>query len=407
MNHISVVYATETDYECTVVSMLSALETAKTDTFYDFYILVGIDFLNKFEQEILHCLEHYETRCKINFLKVGELFDNVTLQVDFIKKSTYYRLLIPQLLKEDRCIYIDSDTIICSDLQKLIDVEFEENYIAGVKAPAYILEDNREHCKQALLPEISQYINAGVLVLNLKKMRKEDLVKKFLELLPLNMPTQDQDIINCVCYGHITFLPFEFNVMTKYSMWEIEDYQGVFTEQEIMRAWNNPLIIHYADRMKPWKNLNCTMGDYWWNVCKRSRIWKKLYRGIPENLLIGTLYHTNLSWNSFTVKKTGVLFDILCKKEIVIFGARGRAAQFIIYLKKHGISPEFAIVSDYSCNSLRVEDIEVRKLTDVKEDCDGKILVIATLEKYHVEIIALLQNYKFKEVIPLSDSWKF
>lgn len=407
MNHIPIVYATEKDYRyTTVVSMLSAIETARKDTFYIFYILVDSEFLYEYEQEIIRCFGQYKTQCNIKFIKIGEMFDKVELQIDFIKKPTFFRLLIPQLLEEERCIYLDSDTIICSDLQILFEVDFRDNYIAGVRAPAYILENSWEHCKLALLPDIKQYINAGVLVLNLKEMRKGNLVEKFLKLLSFNMPAQDQDIINSVCYNHIVFLPFKFNVMTKYSKWMISDYEGIFSKKEIMTAWNNPVIIHYADRVKPWKCLNCVMGDYWWNVCKRSNIWEYLYKGIPDELLYGTLYSTNLGGNGFTVKNTGVLFDILYKREIIIFGAGGRAAQFIVYLKRHGIIPEIVLVSDCNQNLLEVEGIEVKELKNVKEEV-GKTLIIATLERYHVKILTLLQSYKFKEIIPLYDGWKF
>lgn len=407
MRHIPVAYATEKDYvECTIISILSMLETAHPDTFYDIYILVDEEVTDKSQQYILECFRQYENQSAIKFIVIEEIFDTAFLCIDFIKTPTYFRLLLPQLLEEDKCIYLDSDTIICSDLQKLFDAELNGNYIAGVKAPAFILEDSKEHCKQALLPEIEQYINAGVLVLNLIEMRKNNLVNKFLELLRFNMPLQDQDIINSACYDYITFLPFEFNVMTKYSMWTVSDYKDVFSKDAIIKAWNNPIIIHYADRMKPWNNLNCVMGDFWWNVCKRSCVWDSSYKGISDDLLFGTLYSAGLIGNSITVKKTGILFDILHAESIVIFGAGGRAEEFIAFLKKYGIFPEFILVSDCNCNPQTVEEIAVKRITDIKERVVDNTLVIATLEKYHVEILTSLQNYRFKQIIPLSDKWK-
>ncbi|MEY8374768.1 glycosyltransferase family 8 protein [Lachnospiraceae bacterium 56-18] len=406
MNYIPVVYATEKDYGCTVVSMISAIENARKDTFYNFYILIEKEFIYELEQEILRCFEKYKTRCNVKLIRVSKIFDNIKLQVDFIKKSTFFRLLIPQLLEEERCIYLDSDTIICTDLQRLFEIDIMDNYIAGVKAPAYILRNSREHCSQALLPEIKQYINAGVLVLNLKEMRKNNVVEKFLELLPFDMPAQDQDIINSVCYNHIYFLPFKYNVMTKYSKWTISEYESIFSKYELMEAWNNPVIIHYADRLKPWKNLNCVMGDYWWNVCKRSDIWEYNYKGIPDELLYGTLYFPNLESNSLTAKKTSVLFDMLYERKIIIFGAGGRATRFIVYLKKHGIIPEFILVSNHNENLSVVEGIEVKELKEIKGNYIGKTLIIATLERYHIEILSLLQGYKFKEIIPLCDKWE-
>lgn len=406
MRHIPVAYATEKEYvKCTIISILSMMETAGSGTFYDIYILIDKGVTDKLQQFILECVKPYKNQSDIKFIVMGDIFDTAFLCIDFIKTPTYFRLLLPELLQEKKCIYLDSDTIICSDLQKLYDVELKENYIAGVKAPAFILENSQEHCEQALLPKIEQYVNAGVLVLNLEEMRKNRLIKKFFELLPFNMPLQDQDIMNSACYNHIVFLPFEFNVMTKYSMWNVSDYKEVFSEKEIIKAWNNPSIIHYADRVKPWKNLNCVMGDYWWNVCKRSKIWEHAYKGMLEDLFLGTLYSAGLTDNNFTTKKTGALFDILYTRNLVIFGAGSRAIQFITFLRENGIIPKYILVSDCMCNPSTIGEIEVKGISDIKEKNNDKTLIIATLEKYHVEILSLLQNYDFKEIIPLCDKW--
>lgn len=405
MNHISVVYATEKDYGCTVISMLSVLESADADTFYDFYILVDDYFEDELKQNILENLTEYKMKCNIKFKKVGKIFDNVYLSLDFINKSTYYRLLIPEFLEEDKCIYLDSDTIICTDLQALFSTEMKENYIAGVKAPVYILREDEAHCKQALLPDIKQYVNAGVLLMNLKQMRKDNIIDKFMRLLPLKMESQDQDIINSACYGKIMFLSFEYNVMVKYASWTVSDYKGIFSEEELKRAWNNPGIIHYADRTKPWKNFNCTMGDYWWAVCKRSSMWDDFYKKMSDELLFGTIYSKNKRANAMITKSTIELFDLSYIKKVIIYGAGGRSVQFIKYLKAKGIRPAYVLVSSFINNPHSLEGIEVRELETIRNDIDGTI-IIATMERYHMEILCILQKYKYKEIIPLSDTWK-
>lgn len=406
MRHIPVAYATEEDYVvCTIVSMLSVLETADSDTYYDFYILVDKDFTEESKGKILEILEAYKSRCSIMFKMVGQIFDNVCLRIDFIKKPTYFRLLLPRLLQEERCIYLDSDTVICTDLQKLFDMEMGETYLAGVKAPGYILHSSETSRKQALLPNMQQYINAGVLLMNLDQMRKDCVVEKFLRLIPLKMESQDQDIINSVCYDKITFLPFEFNVMIKYAAWKMEDYAEVFQAEELKKAWNDPSIIHYADRTKPWKNLNCIMGDFWWSTCRRSPIWNRFFKNESESLFFETLYSATCGINRITTKRTGALFDLKFKKELIIFGAGDRANSFIQYLKNYGMTPEYIMVSNKEGNPQVLAGIKVKELSDIGDSNVTKTVVIATLEKYHVEILLLLKKFKFKEIIPLSDKW--
>ena len=108
MNHIPVVYATANDYEYTVVSMTSAVSMAGNTTFYDFYIFVDDSFEEKNKLLIKECFKKYTKKCSIEFKNVGNVFENASLNTDFIGKSTYYRLLIPRLIEETKCIYLDS-----------------------------------------------------------------------------------------------------------------------------------------------------------------------------------------------------------------------------------------------------------------------------------------------------------
>lgn len=407
MKHIPMVYATANDYEYTVVSMTSAVSMAGNTTFYDFYIFVDDSFEEKNKLLIKECFKKYTKKCSIEFKNVGNVFENASLNTDFIGKSTYYRLLIPRLIEETKCIYLDSDTIICADLQDLFETEMQDNYIAGVKAPAYILRgDKEEHCRQAFLPDIKQYINAGVLLMNLKQMRESDLTDKFLSLLSFNMESQDQDIINSVCYNRILFLPFEYNLMTKYAEWHVSMYEGVFTEKELRAAWNNPKIIHYADRVKPWKNLRCALGDYWWQACKQSCMWEFFYKKMEGAFFLEAVYRPNVCSNRITTKKTTEWFDVYEKEKIIVYGAGNRAQGLLAYLKKRKIEPEFILVSDKKKNPNTLSGVAVRSVDSLTENDADSVLIIATLEKYHEEIMLQLQNYRFKEVIPLCDEWE-
>ncbi|MCI8400771.1 MAG: glycosyltransferase family 8 protein [Lachnospiraceae bacterium] len=405
--HIRIAYATANDYEYTVVSMYSVLKHADLKTVFDFYILVDNDFCGRSRDCLRKCLEPYKDRCHIIFLNVGDIFNNVQLKIDFINRPTYFRLLLPDLLPEDRCIYLDSDTIVCTGLEELFEVEMKKNYIAGVKAPWYVLKAPKEsYCRQALLPDLRQYVNAGVLVMNLKQMREDHVVKKFLELLPLNMDSQDQDILNSVCYNKIHFLACKYNVMTKYAMWKVPDYDGLFSEKELKDAWNNPGIIHYADREKPWRNLSCAMAAYWWNICRNSAVWNLFLTRMSEFFFNRAIYCTDVKKGDISTNSAFALFDLAYKKNIVIYGAGNRAVKLIQYLRGRGVVPEYILVSDKTKNPHTLEGIQVNEPNDITEEWKDKTIVIATLEKYHQEIISDLLSYEFKEMIPLNDLWE-
>lgn len=404
IKHIPIAYATANDYEHTIVSMLSVLENLSIEEYYDFYILVDNDFSDNRKREFINCFKGYEAFCNISFKNVGNVFENVYLRIESIGKPTYFRLLLPVLLQEKKCIYLDSDTIICENIQKLLKFDLQDCYVAGVKAPWYVLKADVSYSRQALLPDMGQYINAGVLLMNLSEMRKDNIVEKMLGLLPYNMDSQDQDIINSACYGRIKFLPFGYNVMTKYAAWPLREYGGLFSENELKTAWNNPQIIHYADRIKPWDSLDCAMGDYWWSVCRRSCMWDYFYKRIEGIFFSKMIYHVDE--NNITTKRTFVLFDLLSKKNLFVYGAGNRSKQLVNYLKVYNIRPEVILISDKKNNPDEVEGIRVKELKELEGKYMDKTVIIATLEKYHMEIIAQLYQYGFREIIPLSDQWE-
>ena len=92
-----------------------------------------------------------------------------------------------------------------------------------------------------------EYINAGVLLLNLEKMRECNTQSKFLELVSKNYHHMDQDIINVACEGKILFLDSIYN---SFSFLKI----------------NNPSIIHFAggNDCRPWRNTMAKYSDEWW-----------------------------------------------------------------------------------------------------------------------------------------------
>ena len=173
MNHIIVAYATLDDYEYMAISMVSVLRSANIDTYYDFIVLVDNTVKSKIVDELRNCLKEYGNY-SITFYNVGSVFDGIESSVDFIKNATFFRLVLPQLVLEDKCIYLDSDTIVCTDLLELYNSITDDYYVAGVKGPWYHTQaPEKEYCEMARLTDLRHYINAGVLVLNLNKLRDQ------------------------------------------------------------------------------------------------------------------------------------------------------------------------------------------------------------------------------------------
>ncbi len=243
---IPVVYATDQAYmRYTLVSMVSALQNARRNTFYAFTVLIpqnsGID-----QTDIDERLSRFNNY-SLSFIEMGNEFADLQMHIPRITSPTFYRLRITSLLKNfDKCIYLDGDTIVCEDLQSLYTIDLQDNYLVGVPAYGYYKKE-AEHRKRLELSDnqVFQYINAGVLLMNLKKMRDDKKEDQFITLLGKNYAYQDQDILNMSCYGKIQLLPYRYNVMTGHTKWKLESFPPSAIPYEIISGRMYPAIIHY------------------------------------------------------------------------------------------------------------------------------------------------------------------
>lgn len=270
---IPIVLAADNNYRYPLmVTMLSAIMNADEGTEYQFIILISEKFEFDSIKLINKLLQQYNMPEAV-FYDMHAKYSDMKIHVNHLTYACFYRLQLPELLKDvDKCIYLDVDTIVKKDLSLLFDIDLEDNYIAGVKAAGYYYpEDKKEKNREMLgIKEFNQYINSGVLSINLKKMRKDNLLEYFNELLKKDFPSHDQDILNVACYDHIKILPPKYNAMTKYNVGDKEAYNTIeslplcYSREEWNEACDSPIIIHYADRWKPWQDLRGEFVEEWW-----------------------------------------------------------------------------------------------------------------------------------------------
>ena len=195
-------------------------------------------------------------------------FRSVQINVPHIGTSSMYRLLIPDLLTDaDKCIYIDSDTVVEGDIRELFDEDVRDVYLAGVKDIGVTVHPEKSLWQRQNIPSLDQYINSGVLLMNLRAMREDDVCRRLEENASRDCPFNDQDVINLVCYGHIRLLPIRFNAATPYIYCKHRNYSyyyGVHREEEFTRARKDPLIVHYVGHRKPWAYRTQYGGHHWW-----------------------------------------------------------------------------------------------------------------------------------------------
>ena len=98
--NIPVVFATDENYVVpTYVAAYSMLKNAKLERNFDIYIMIPDNMSEKWKN-VLSKLEKVRDNCNVNFLNMKNAFQNVEMQISYITPATYYRLLLPESLRQ-------------------------------------------------------------------------------------------------------------------------------------------------------------------------------------------------------------------------------------------------------------------------------------------------------------------
>ena len=264
------------------VAIHSVLEHADPSDRYRFYILteeenVGMDdgFFELLAAKFSNFTWEYRTI-------PAEVFANIQLSVRYSSAATYYRLLAARLLPElEYGIYLDGDIAVFGDIADMLDccmadsgTFFSDCYLAAAKDIGLRYGTDGFFARHRASigfsnEDITGYFNAGVLVMNLKKIREDGLEERFVSLLANNYTFVDQDILNMVCKGKVRYLPARFNIVAnsihnRYYAYHVcsdpRDREDLLADRSV--------ISHYAGVVKPWQ-LQETPWDYAWLACAK------------------------------------------------------------------------------------------------------------------------------------------
>lgn len=208
------------------------------------------------------CLEKIEIlrnrfRAQIKFYAIEgldqKLLDELPLN-SFFTRATYASILLPHILPEDleSVLYLDSDTIILSDIRSLFDIDLGHKALAGVSDAS--CAEMKTHWA------IPDYINSGVMLINPVRWRERDYSKKCIEFSHKNkekLKFLDQCAINVILQNDIVLLSDKWNVMVK---------PGVSTY-----AGPEASILHFITKSKPWQSwYEHPLGESYWKYLNVS-----------------------------------------------------------------------------------------------------------------------------------------
>ena len=250
---LDIVYAADHAFLfCCCVSIFSLMEQLPKDRGVRLHLLTD-ESLREGDRRLLRFLSDRFPELQIVLHTVREeAFEQRDFKGSLWSKAACYRLLLPELLRDtDLCLYIDSDTLVVGDISSVWETDMTGCCLAGV------YEDIAPVRAQTVgnhVPGIHNYVNSGVLLMNLKLMRERNIQEKLLEGMQENYLAVDQDLLNVVCYGSIRLLSADYNCMP-----------GIHA--------GAPKLLHFKlrDFLRPWKNRRADGAGEWWRCAEAFR----------------------------------------------------------------------------------------------------------------------------------------
>lgn len=181
-------------------------------------------------------------------------FDGLRLNIQYISIETYYRYLLAEIFPDlEKVLYLDADILVVGDIEEIYSMDLKDFYVAGVN-DSYVTTIGKEGTENPSQPggykesigfkRDELYLNAGVLLMNLKKMREDDITARLFDntvKLFDRIKFQDQDVLNITLQGSTKAVSNIFNYTD-------QDKRDDVKEASDLR------IIHYTGATKPWKN---------------------------------------------------------------------------------------------------------------------------------------------------------
>jgi lipopolysaccharide biosynthesis glycosyltransferase len=208
----------------------------------------------------------------IEFVNVCKSLEELGLRLHtciYYTQVTYYRLFIPTLYPQfDKALYLDPDIVVRGDISKLFNINIGNNLV-GATTDEFVINYEKVHdyiTKGLGINKLRDYFNAGILIMNLKEMRRQNFEDTFVDLLTkYKFIVQDQDYLNVICKNQVHYIS---------GMW---DKMPCVEDVDISKI----NIIHYNLIWKPW-HAEVPYGEEFWYYVDKTE-YKDVIHGIRDN----------------------------------------------------------------------------------------------------------------------------
>ena len=270
MDRIPIFFAIDDNYApCLSCALISARDHASPDK--EYIVTVVHKDLKEESREKLSRIA--SDNFEIRFVEMKRTFETITddpanrLNCSFFTLTIFFRIFIPEMFKDlDKGLYLDADIIVNDDLAKLFETDLEGKLFGGCTDLSVMhIPQIVRYYEQAVGVKADRYINSGVLLMDMKRLRELKLGESFLRLLNkyhFDSVAPDQDYINAMAKDNILYLDNRWDAMPSDKPLEISD----------------PGVIHFNLFHKPWCVDGVQFSELFWKYAKKSEFYPEIRR---------------------------------------------------------------------------------------------------------------------------------
>lgn len=282
---VAILMSTDANYAPYLAATLaSIIDHASPGRLYD--VVLFASGLPEADQAKIRLLADGVPSFSVRFFDVRDWTRNMAdrfRSFGHISSASYYRMLAPSIFASyDKLIYLDCDTIAVADLAGLFDCDLG-GQAAGVVRDFFVIRDLARlsaspWARQLSMRDIGAYFNAGLILMNLAKMREDGYEDKWFACLKeverWTRRFHDQDILNHTLEGHVRFLDAGWNSLAPWSEAFGEKIlpgdvpEGLYDEYRHSAA--SPKVLHFASKDKPWDFPQMPLADKFWEYAFKT-----------------------------------------------------------------------------------------------------------------------------------------
>lgn len=236
-------------YIPTLVTIRSLKENRCKSYQYNVYIVIDFEdtqIEEKFANE-------QDTNFTVQTIKVKNVYEELDVKHAYVSKSALLKFMLPNIFNDhDKILYMDGDILIRKGFEDIFNYSIDDVYAAVVEDMNIAKMDHPQKLG------LKRYFNSGVMYLNLKKLRENNMTNSLLEYKKNEQYHlfMDQDCFNVCFKDQVVFMHPKYNF--------IYELVNIFSDEQIAEHYeidkferqielDKIPVMHLAGAIKPWK----------------------------------------------------------------------------------------------------------------------------------------------------------